>query len=173
EVVTESHYRSLDFERRTLADCINQVSVTYYDSGREKDSTLTVQDLGRIAQQGGVSAQDIDYKGVSNNDLASALALRDLKTLSTELASIEFETTEAVAGLWNKGHPFKFSNTRYGLDAAVFRVTEIQFGDGVDNTVTVKAVEDAFSNPMTAVVEYTPITRVDHSAKDATGMVFE
>ena len=173
DVLTESHYRSLGFERRTLADCINQVSVTYYDSGREKDSTLTVQDIGRIAQQGGVSSQDIDYKGVSNNDLASVLALRDLKTLSTELASIEFETTEAVAGLWNKGHPFKLSNTCYGLSEAIFRVTEIKFGDGVDNTISVKAVEDSFSNPMTAVIEYTPITRVNKSAQDATAIAFE
>ncbi|TCB83206.1 hypothetical protein E0H90_12950, partial [Acinetobacter sp. ANC 3791] len=75
--------------------------------------------------------------------------------------------------LWNKGHPFKLSNTRYGLSEAIFRVTEIRFGDGVDNTISVKAVEDSFSNPMTAVVEYTPITRVNKSAQDATAIAFE
>lgn len=171
--LTESHYKSLTFERKTLAECVNQVTVTYYDRERAKDSTVTVQDVARIAQQGGVVAQKVEYKGFTNSGLASRVALRDLKTLSSELSSIEFDVPESVAENWHKAYVFKLSNSRYGLSEAVFRVTEIKFGDGVDNTVSVKAIEDSFSSPMQAVVEYMPPVKNDIAAKDATAIAFE
>ena len=171
--LTESHYKSLTFERKTLAECINQVTVTYYDRERAKDSTITIQDVARIAQQGCVVSQSIDYKGFSNSSIASRVALRDLKTLSSELASIEFDLPESIAENWHKAYVFKLSNTRYGLSGAVFRVTEIKFGDGVDNTVSIKAIEDSFSSPMQAVVEYIPPVKNEISAKDATAIAFE
>ncbi|TCB31954.1 hypothetical protein E0H86_05905 [Acinetobacter sp. ANC 4635] len=171
--LTESHYKSLTFERKTLAECINQVTVTYYDRERAKDSTITIQDVARIAQQGGVISQNVEYKGFTNSSLASRVALRDLKTLSSELASIEFDVPESVAENWHKAYVFKLSNSRYGLSEAVFRVTEIKFGDGVDNTVSIKAIEDSFSSPMQAVVEYMPPVKSDISAKDATAIAFE
>lgn len=173
EIITESQYKSLEFERKTLAECANQVTVTYYDRERAKDSTVAVQDIGRIAQQGGTIAQEVDYKGFTNSSLASRVALRDLKTLSSELATISFDTTEDIAIAWNRGHVFKFSSTKYGLDEAIFRITEIKFGDGVDNTVSVEAIEDSFSSPLQAVVEYTAVTTTDKSAKDATAIAFE
>lgn len=171
--LTESHYKSLTFERKTLAECINQVTVTYYDRERAKDSTITIQDVARIAQQGGVISQNVEYKGFTNSSLASRVALRDLKTLSSELASIEFDLPESIAENWHKAYVFKLSNSRYGLSEAVFRVTEIKFGDGVDNTVSVKAIEDSFSSPMQSVVEYMPPVKSDISAKDATAIAFE
>lgn len=171
--LTESHYKSLTFERKTLAECINQVTVTYYDRERAKDSTITIQDVARIAQQGGVISQKVEYKGFTNSSLASRIALRDLKTLSSELASIEFDLPESIAENWHKAYVFKLSNSLYGLSEAVFRVTEIKFGDGVDNTVSIKAIEDSFSSPMQAVVEYVPPVKSDISAKDATAIAFE
>ncbi|MHA3083720.1 phage tail protein [Acinetobacter sp. ANC 5383] len=171
--LTESHYKSLTFERKTLAECINQVTVTYYDRERAKDSTITIQDVARIAQQGGVISQNVEYKGFTNSSLASRVALRDLKTLSSELASVEFDVPESIAENWHKAYVFKLSNARYGLSEAVFRVTEIKFGDGVDNTVSIKAIEDSFSSPMQAVVEYMPPVKSDISAKDATAIAFE
>ncbi|KJV38178.1 phage tail protein, partial [Acinetobacter brisouii] len=171
--LTESHYKSLTFERKTLAECINQVTVTYYDRERAKDSTITIQDVARIAQQGGVISQNVEYKGFTNSSIASRVALRDLKTLSSELASIEFDLPESIAENWHKAYVFKLSNSRYGLSEAVFRVTEIKFGDGVDNTVSIKAIEDSFSSPMQSVVEYIPPVKSDISAKDATAITFE
>lgn len=171
--LTERDYKKLTFERRTLAECVNQVTVTYYDLERAKDSTLTLQDIARIAQQGGVVAQDVEYTGFTNIDVASRVALRDLKTLSSELATIEFDVPENVAENWHKAYVFKLSNTCYGLYEAVFRVTEIKFGDGKNNTVSVTAVEDSFSSPMQAVVEYVPPVKNDTAAKDAIAIAFE
>jgi len=170
----ESNIRNLDFERRTLAECVNSVTVTYWDRERGKDSTVTVQDIARIAQQGGVISQSIDYKGFTNSDLASRVALRDLKTLSSTLASVSFDVDESFSESWHEGMPFKLSDDSYGLSEAVMRIRTIKRGDGVNNTVYVEAIEDSFSSPMQSVVEYVPpITSGDSTAKNATAIVFE
>ncbi|KGH48990.1 hypothetical protein GS19_15550 [Acinetobacter idrijaensis] len=170
----ESNIRNLDFERRTLAECVNAVTVTYWDRERAKDSTVTVQDIARIAQQGGVISQSIDYKGFTNSDLASRVALRDLKTLSSTLASVSFDVDESFSESWHEGMPFKLSDESYGLSEAVMRIRTIKRGDGINNTVYVEAIEDSFSSPMQSVVEYVPpINSGDSTAKNATAIVFE
>lgn len=170
----EGNIRNLDFERRTLAECVNSVTVTYWDRERAKDSTVTVQDIARIAQQGGVISQSIDYKGFTNSDLASRVALRDLKTLSSTLASVSFDVDESFSESWHEGMPFKLSDESYGLSEAVMRIRTIKRGDGINNTVYVEAIEDSFSSPMQSVVEYVPpITSGDSTAKDSTAIAFE
>lgn len=172
--LNESNIRNLDFERRTLAECVNSVTVTYWDRERAKDSTVTVQDIARIAQQGGVISQSIDYKGFTNSDLASRVALRDLKTLSSTLASVSFDVDESFSETWHEGMPFKLSDESYGLSEAVMRIRTIKRGDGINNTVYVEAIEDSFSSPMQSVIEYVPpITSGDSTAKNATAIVFE
>ncbi|WP_426978730.1 phage tail protein [Acinetobacter johnsonii] len=172
--LNESNIRNLDFERRTLAECVNSVTVTYWDRERAKDSTVTVQDIARIAQQGGVISQAVDYKGFTNSDLASRIALRDLKTLSSTLASVSFDVDESFSESWHEGMPFKLSDESYGLSEAVMRIRTIKRGDGINNTVYVEAIEDSFSSPMQSVVEYVPpITSGDSTAKNATAIAFE
>ncbi|NNG82263.1 phage tail protein [Acinetobacter sp. ANC 5378] len=170
----ESNIRNLDFERRTLAECVNSVTVTYWDRERAKDSTVTVQDIARIAQQGGVISQSIDYKGFTNSYLASRVALRDLKTLSSTLASVSFDVDESFSEAWHEGMPFKLSDESYGLSESVMRIRTIKRGDGINNTVYVEAIEDSFSSPMQSVIEYVPpITSGDSTAKNATSIAFE
>lgn len=170
----ESNIRNLDFERRTLAECVNSVTVTYWDRERGKDSTVTVQDIARIAQQGGVISQSIDYKGFTNSDLASRVALRDLKTLSSTLASVSFDVDESFSEAWHEGMPFKLSDESYGLSEAVMRIRTIKRGDGINNTVYVEAIEDSFSSPLQSVVEYVPpVSGGDSTAKNATAIAFE
>lgn len=172
--LNESNIRNLDFERRTLAECVNSVTVTYWDRERAKDSTVTVQDIARIAQQGGVISQSIDYKGFTNSDLASRVSLRDLKTLSSTLASVSFDVDESFSENWHEGMPFKLSDSSYGLSEAVMRIRTIKRGDGINNTVYVEAIEDSFSSPMQSVIEYVPpITSGDSTAKNATAIAFE
>lgn len=169
----ESNIRNLDFERRTLAECINCVTVTYWDRERSKDSTVTVQDIARIAQQGGVISQSIDYKGFTNSDLASRVALRELKTLSATLASISFEADESLSETWHVGMPFKLSDSSYGLSEAIMRISSIKRGDGINNAIYVEAIEDSFSSPMQSVVEYVPIISMSDDALDAKSIAFE
>jgi len=170
----ENNIRNLDFERRTLAECVNSVTVTYWDRERAKDSTVTVQDIARIAQQGGVISQAIDYKGFTNSNLASRVSLRDLKTLSSTLTSVSFDVDENFSESWHEGMPFKLSDESYGLAEAVMRIRTIKRGDGINNTVYVEAIEDSFSSPMQSVIEYVPpVVSVSDDAIDAQAIAFE
>ncbi|NWK75955.1 hypothetical protein HYG93_17165, partial [Acinetobacter sp. SwsAc6] len=171
--LNESHVQNLEFERRTLAECINSVTLTYWDRERSKDSTVTVQDIARIAQQDGVVSQSVDYKGFTNNGLASRVAYRELQTLSANLASVSFDVTESQVQDWHLGMPFKLSDISYGLSGAIFRVKEMRFGDGINNTISIDAVEDSFSSPMQSIVEYVPPIKTNYEAKDATAIAFE
>ncbi|RKG53057.1 hypothetical protein D7V64_08190 [Acinetobacter cumulans] len=173
EHLNESHVQNLEFERRTLAECINSVTLTYWDRERSKDSTVTVQDIARIAQQGGVVSQSVDYKGFTNNGLASRVAYRELQTLSANLASVSFDVTENQVQNWHLGKPFKLSDDNYGLSSAIFRVKEMRFGDGINNTVSIDAVEDSFSSPLQSIVEYMPPIKTSFDAIDATAIAFE
>ncbi|RKG36960.1 phage tail protein, partial [Acinetobacter sp. WCHAc060007] len=171
--LNESHVQNLEFERRTLAECINSVTLTYWDRERSKDSTVTVQDIARIAQQGGVVSQSVEYRGFTNSELASRIAYRELQTLSANLASVSFDVTESQVQNWHLGKPFKLSDISYGLSGAIFRVKEMRFGDGINNTVSIDAVEDSFSSPMQSIVEYVPPIKTSYDAKDATAIAFE
>lgn len=171
--LNESNVQDLEFERRTLAECVNSVTLTYWDRERSKDSTVTVQDIARIAQQGGVVSQSVEYKGFTNSELASRIAYRELQTLSANLASVSFDVSESQVQNWHLGKPFKLSDDSYGLNGAIFRVKEMRFGDGINNTVSIDAVEDSFSSPMQAVVEYVPPIKTSYDAKDATAIAFE
>ncbi|MBI1450321.1 hypothetical protein IL972_00010 [Acinetobacter sp. FL51] len=169
----ESDVRNLEFERRTLSNCKNTVYVTYWDRERSKKSTVSADDIARIAQQGGERPQAIEYLGITNSELASRISYRELKTLSATLASVSFDTTEHKTKGWHLGMPFKLSDNAHGLDNAVFRVKEIISGDGIDNTVSIEAIEDSFSSPMQAVTEYVPPIKSSSIAKDAAAIVFE
>lgn len=173
-LLDEKNISNLDFERRTLAECVNSVTVTYWDRQRAKDSTVTVQDIARIAQQGGVVSQSIEYNGFTNSDLAGRVALRDLKTLSSMLATVSFEVDEYFSETWHEGMLFKISDSDYGLSEAVMRIRTIKRGDGINNTVYVEAIEDSFSSPMQSVIEYVPpIAGGDGAARNATSISFE
>lgn len=171
--LNESHVQNLEFERRTLAECVNTIALTYWDRERSKDSTVPADDIARIAQQGGVVAQSVEYKGFTNSELASRIAYRELQTLSATLASVSFEVTENQVQDWHLGMPFKLSDKSSGLSGAIFRVKEMRFGDGINNTVSIDAVEDSFSSPLQSIVEYVPPIKTSYEAKDATAVTFE
>lgn len=171
--LNESHVQNLEFERRTLAECINTVALTYWDRERSKDSSVPADDIARIAQQGGVVFKNIEYRGFTNSDIASRIAYRELQTLSANLASVSFDVSENHVQGWHLGMPFKLSDDSHGLAGAIFRVKEMRLGDGINNTVSIDAVEDSFSSPMQAVVEYVPPIKTNFDAMDATAIAFE
>lgn len=100
--------------------------------------------------------------------------MRDLKTLSSTLATVSFDVDESFSESWHEGMPFKLSDESYGLSDAVMRIRTIKRGNGINNTVYVEAIEDSFGSPMQSVIEYVPpITSGDSTAKDAIAIAFE
>lgn len=136
--------RVTDFKRSTVAELTNQVSVTFWDKSTGKDNSVTVQDIALAAVQGATIGTTVQYPGFTNGTIANRAASRDLKALSTPLATAVLYVTRAAANM-NIGDVFRFSWAEYGVTQVVFRVTNIELGDLTSNLVKLSVIEDVFS----------------------------
>ncbi|WP_165856724.1 phage tail protein [Marinobacter sp. JSM 1782161] len=137
--------------RPAIGELTNSVTVNFWDHTTGETSSVTAQDQALIQMQGAVVSTTLDYGGFTNQGLASRIALRDLKSLSSDLLSCDIEATRIAADL-NIGEPFILDWPDLDIDSVIMRVQSIQFGDGRDNAVRITAVEDVFATPDTAIV---------------------
>ncbi|WP_180036393.1 MULTISPECIES: phage tail protein [unclassified Acinetobacter] len=156
-VLNESNIGSIsDYEIRTAAEQINQVTVTYWEKETGKDATVTAQDPARIAQSGLVN-KSITYDGFTNAATAYKAAERDLKALSSPLKVVTLNNVDPdIAIQLKEGNAFKWNWAAHGVDGAVMRVNSIDYGDDHNFGATIEAIEDVFSTPMNSVVPYVP-----------------
>lgn len=150
----ESNIIALEsFQRPGLGELVNQVTVVYRDPDTDRSASVTVHDIATMEAQGGIVASTITYDGIDAPDLASAIATRDLRGLSTPLARLTIETTRAGRVL-RPGGLFRFSWPDLGITDLVMRVVRISYGTRTDGRCRVEAVEDAFG--LTSAVYATP-----------------
>ncbi|WP_270429042.1 hypothetical protein [Acinetobacter johnsonii] len=145
-----------DYEIRTAAEQINQITVTYWEKETGKDATVTAQDPARIAQNGLVN-KSVTYDGFTNAKTAYMAAERDLKALSSPLKIVTLNNVDPDTALQLKeGNAFQWNWVAHGVDGAVMRVNSIDYGDDHNFGATIEAIEDVFSTPMNSVVPYVP-----------------
>lgn len=145
-----------DYEIRTAAEQINQITVTYWEKETGKDATVTAQDPARIAQNGLVN-KSVTYDGFTNAKTAYTAAERDLKALSSPLKIVTLNNVDPDTALQLKeGNAFQWNWAAHGVDGAVMRVNSIDYGDDHNFGATIEAIEDVFSTPMNSVVPYVP-----------------
>jgi len=170
-VLDESNISRVEnYTKQTLAELVNEVTVTYNSSESGQGETVTVQNLALIQQQGAIIPSSIEYPGFSHAAIAATVAARDLKATSSPVVSATIYANRKAAGL-NIGDVFKWQWTELdesGTGVAtsyVMRVAEIAFGDGVDNTVRIQCVQDVFALPDITYVEAAPTEWIDPSAQ--------
>jgi hypothetical protein len=149
-----------DFSRPQFGELTNSITVTYWDMLTEKDATITIADSALVQMQNCTINASIQYPGFTNVTIASKVAQRDLKTLSTPLITCTIYTNKDAASL-NIGKTFKLTWPDYDLTDVVMRVTGIGFGDGKSNRIRLQCVQDVFSTPSTAFIPYSPPAWVD------------
>lgn len=156
-VLDESNVRSIsDYEIRTAAEQVNQVTVTYWNKETGKNATSTAQDPARIAQNGLVN-KPVEYDGFTNAETAFRAAERDLHALSSPLKIVTLNEVHPDFGRkLSVGDAFTWNWGVYGVDGAIMRVKSIDYGDAHDLSVKIEAIEDVFSTPMNSVAPYVP-----------------
>jgi len=156
----ESNITKIDsFKRRTLEDITNSVTVQFWDRESGKDGSITRADIAMVSRTGSTNNTTLQYKGVANKELAEFILSRDLRGLSTPLASATILTTRDGLRL-APGDPFIFSWPRYGVEETVMRVTMIEYGEFGDSSIRIECVEDVFA-----------IAEASYSAPPPTGWV--
>jgi hypothetical protein len=141
-----------DAIRPAIGEMTTSVTVGFTDFDQEEeDGSVTVHNEALIQLQGAVNNAKADYPGFMSRSIASRVALRDLKSLSTPLMSCSVEASRAAAEL-NIGDVFNLNFPEQGISDIVMRIQSMSVGDGRDNTVSISCIEDAFSVPNFAAI---------------------
>lgn len=156
-ILDESNVRSIsDYEIRTAAEQVNQVTVTYWNKETGKNATTSALDPARIAQNGLVN-KPVGYDGFTNEKTAYRAAERDLHALSSPLKIVTLNEVHPDFGRkLSVGDAFTWNWGVHGVDGAIMRVKSIDYGDAHDLSVKIEAIEDVFSTPMNSVAPYVP-----------------
>jgi hypothetical protein len=140
-----------NLSRPSFGELTNSVTVNYWDSETGKEASLTVQDTALIQMQGAVINTTVKYPGFTNFSIASRVALRDLRTLSSPILTCTIHANQDAREL-NIGDVFKFSWPNFEIENVVMRVTGIAFGDGKSNKIRVTCTQDVFAFPQQGVL---------------------
>lgn len=144
-----------DFTRVQFGELVNSITVSYWDSIIRDVSTLTVTDIALASTQGATINTSVKYDGFTNANIASRVAQRDLKALSTPLISCTVYANTDAANL-NIGDCFKLSWPDYDIEEVIMRVATIGYGDGKSNRVRLTCTQDVFAMPDIAYIAPTP-----------------
>lgn len=133
-----------DFHRPQFGELTTAVTVQFWDSIRNTQGTVTIQDIALETAQNAAIGTTVQYPGLTNAQIATIIAQRDLRTLSSQLA-----TGTVYAGRKAKvlqmGDVFKMTWSDYELSSVVMRVLGVGYGDGASNQIRLTVTEDVFS----------------------------
>lgn len=155
DVLDESNIIELSsFDQTALAGAINQVTVTYHDCETNKDAAVTVQNPAAILAQGRTVSQSNQYPGLWNGDLATRIAMRDLRGPSSlpARAKVKVHSTVEVT----LGDVRAFSWGRLNVTRMPMRVLEIDRGTPGDSAITLTLSQDIYSMPEQVYVVVQP-----------------
>lgn len=142
-----------DIARPSTGDLVNQIVLTYRDGASDKDASITVQNLGLIAAQGGVVSQSVQFPGISTAALAARVAQRELLQAGAALARATITADRSASHLL-PGDAFRLTWPEAGFADVIMRVARIGYGSARDGQVRIDAVQDVFGLP--AAVYATP-----------------
>ncbi|MGE4366218.1 phage tail protein [Thermomonas sp.] len=148
------------FERSSLPDATNELSVTYTDYKTGKDGSITVQNLAAVQGAGRVISQSRNYPGIPTPELALRTALRDLRALTSGLAKVQMTVDRSGYDLL-PGSVFRWSWSPDGIESMVLRVVNIDYGSLTDGRVRLECVEDVFGLPATTYGKVEPVGWVE------------
>ncbi len=140
-----------DYSQGTWEATVNQVRASFANRANDYADDFGAAFDGANAQiQGGGSVVTVrnvpvefNYPGIKDGALASSIASRDLRALSTPLAKANFVTTRDLYFL-KPGDVFKWNDTARGITDLVMRIQRIDYGALADGDITVDAVQDVF-----------------------------
>lgn len=146
----------VSFKRGAWVETYNEVKLSYMDRTQEFTMIpVAAQDGANSSGQAEVRSMSADIKGLSNPTTANMATFRELRVVSTPLATLSLKVNRAGFELYG-GAVFKWVSTQQGVEAMIFRVTEVDAGTLGSNAIDIKAVQDVFSLGETAYLPPQP-----------------
>jgi hypothetical protein len=134
--------RLTTFSRRMYGETVNELTVRWVNPATEEYQALTIHDGGNIEATEQIIPGSKDYPGVRSEVIAARLGQRDLRALSSTLASAEIVANRTAWRL-NPGDIILFTWPDLDVISVRMRVTQTtQLQNKSDITITL--VEDVF-----------------------------
>ena len=133
------------YTRHTRAEMANTVTLKFveHQEADDEDNAVTVHNIALIQSQGQIVPHVVNYPGISNATVASKVAARELRKVSTELAVVNLIANSAAKDL-RPGSVFKFTWPKYGVTSEIMRVVAIDFGTMQNGQITIAALQDIY-----------------------------
>lgn len=147
--LNETNVAAVDgFSVPSAKDLASQVIVTYTDVARNTTATAVAHNTALYDNN---NVRKVEYNGITRFSVASRVAERDLRTVSTPLASCTIVCTSDASNI-EKGDVVKLTWPKYEVYGMYFRVLAVNYGDGTNNAVELECVQDVFSTPEQPIV---------------------
>lgn len=152
-----------EFDRSTVEESVNEVTVTWDNSADGSEGSVTVQNLAAIQAAGGVVNQTKAYACCPTFEIARRLAQRDVDVSSAMLARLRIRADRRAGNLY-PGLVIRFSWPPLGIQDMAVRVLRVRTGSIDGGEVTIEGVEDVFGFRTTSYVTPQAPGWVDPSA---------
>lgn len=155
-----------DFQRGSIGDLTNEVTVVYTDAATGKSVPLTVQNLAMVQSQGGVVSSTVSYPGITSPTIAARVADRDLRAKSSPLAKVRLRCNRTA---WDTlpGDCILLNWPEQGINGVVYRVLGVGLGTLKSGYITLDCAEDVFGLPDASYVAQEPVGWTDPGSAPA------
>jgi len=146
QVLVSNMHELKSFSRTSWEDTTNQIKVEFFDHGDQYKKTYALaQDLANQRIQGGiVVTQNLNFPGIKNATLANVIAWRELRSSSYPLAKAKIVVDRTFYTI-QPAQVVALTDADLGFTKLPLRVTKIDFGDLVDNKITLDLVQDIYT----------------------------
>ncbi|ELR65834.1 hypothetical protein C942_00921 [Photobacterium marinum] len=151
-VLTVKHIKSArNIRRRSQADLINTLTVTYTNWNTYDKAAVTVMNSALLQATGRTIGESVDFPMIYDDKLAYRVAMRELRMLSARLMTCELYCDTSTA-VYQPGDVVRVVYPKAGLNHIV-RIQKKRRGSLANPEVKLEVMEDIFSS---ATGDYTP-----------------
>lgn len=150
-ILDPTNCKAKNRQRKALGETVNEVVVTWTNPNNEQEETVTYQDLGNIAAQGGVVSTTRNYYGIRNANLANFVGARDIRSAAYPMFGCDIIADRSMSFL-RPGSVVKFNWPEDGIASMILRVSKVDYGKPGESTIKLSVTEDVFGLEQT---EYT------------------
>lgn len=133
----------------------SQLVAKYEDAITGETRSVRAVNSAVAARDGGQSVEEVEYVGAPTAQIAGRLCQRDLVIKTSGLRRFKVVLDRRGRNL-SPGQPFRVRSLKRGLAAVVVRVGRYEDGTLQDGRITITALEDQFSLPLTTFVAAPP-----------------
>lgn len=161
-----------EFGRAGMDGVVNTMAVTYTASAEKWVSKpVEVQDLAAIEVAGQVIPGTANYSGITNEHLASVIAMRDLRAVSSPLATARLSAIVAQKQSFVPGQAVILASPNNKIQSIRMRITSARYSKPGEALCELEMIEDVFTSGSAVYGVTEPVAGTPGTVLSAPGAV--